>query len=230
MAFDDWMLDNPVTKTTHDWREKFLARFADMDAVFADMAAKGVKINYSERISMVVTGLVYALTGWRTPFYNTYIDFYHRSPADVSQSLAKAIEVAMANPMINDFVETIGTMISDPVVDLFIKYSEQDQLDPREFVRALAGLHNTVNIVRGIANTTIESLSAGQFKWVDEFFSSIEMSLGMHLISHESFLPLLNAGMKPRLEAYYARRFRPRRFWPGSCATCTRSVVSRPTR
>ncbi len=215
IALDDVLKTNPVSEEAVGWRDRMIDRFAEVDAIFADLEAKKISLNYSERISLTVTGLIYGVTGWKVPLTNTAKDFYDRPTGDISTVVAETLRAAFSSPVVKEITETLGALVTEPVLALFEQYAGKDDVDPKEFARSFHGFMIALNAGGGIADTILETATAGQVEGAGRLLQSMYWSLGLGFLGWQTLAPLLESGLQPGLERYYRRLYRPNRFSAG---------------
>lgn len=133
-------------------------------------------------------------------------------PLDLSREVADIIEGLFSKPIASEIVETMGAIITEPVITLFEKYAADPDPDPHEFARAFHGFMIGLNLTSGAADMVVEMASLGQFKGVGKMIESMYWSLGLGFLGWQTLAPLLNSGLQPGLERHYNKLYRPTRF------------------
>lgn len=131
---------------------------------------------------------------------------------NTSEELAREINKLFSTPASNEFVETVGTVITEPIFAIFEKYAGNDQKDPKEFARAFHGIMASITGGAGLIDTLAEKVSAGQVEGLGRMLQSVYWNLGLGFLGWQTLAPLLTAGLQPGLERYYQRLYRPQRF------------------
>jgi hypothetical protein len=134
---------------------------------------------------------------------------------DVSSQFAELLRDLINSTPANEIAETLGALVTEPVLTIFEHYAGRDDLDPKEFARAFHGFMISLNVGAGLADTALESISGGQIEGAGRMLTSMYWSLGLGFLGWQTLAPLLGSGLQPGLERYYKRLYRPQRFSAG---------------
>lgn len=131
---------------------------------------------------------------------------------DPSEGVASVINQMLNNATARETAEVLGAAITTPFLSIMEGFAEAPDPDPHEVARAFHGASASLSIMGGMADTLAQGASAGIVRSIGPMFQSLYWNLGLGFLGWQTLAPLLTAGLQPKLERYYARRFRPARF------------------
>jgi hypothetical protein len=133
----------------------------------------------------------------------------------MSEDIKKSMALLFTTPAAPEFVSAVGSMITDPILNILEQYSGRDDQDPKEFARAFHGILASITGGASLIDTLGETVSGGQIEGLGRGLQSIYWNLGLGFLGWQTMAPLLSAGLQPGLERYYQRLYRPKRFSAG---------------
>jgi hypothetical protein len=212
IAIEDFMATNPASNWVRDWMKRVKARHdeykATLDALQLQMKfLPGIVI-----FSLQMNGGFYMLFGWEIFKFELNAVPSMKDAGDFSELIAGALHQAFENPVVGEITEIMGAAVTEPVLTLFEQYAGRDDVDPKEFARAFHGFMITLNTAGGLADTILETLTAGQVEGVGRLLQSVYWSLGLGFLGWQTLAPLLSSGLQPGLDRYYRKLYRPMRF------------------
>ncbi|KKL20720.1 hypothetical protein LCGC14_2452630, partial [marine sediment metagenome] len=194
------------------WWDKVKRRYAEYDTLLDKIRRDQPHLFIFRGNLWIGFGLYYALTG-SSAIFNVLKDYDKGLVLDdLSRQAADVIANIFEHPVASEVVETMGAVITEPVITLFEKYAAQDDPDPHEFARAFHGFMIGLNLTAGIADTTLEMISGGQVEGVGRMIESMYWSLGLGFLGWQTLAPLLGSGLQPPLERHYQKLYRNQRF------------------
>jgi hypothetical protein len=137
------------------------------------------------------------------------IDEFNKDP---SVYLARKIDEAMKSAGVQEMAETVGSLITQPVLTLFEHYATTDSPDVHEFSRAFHGYMISLGWAGGIVDAALKVPLGERAPSVGNALMSMYWSLGLGFLGWQTLAPLLSAGLQPNLTRYYNKLYRPKRF------------------
>lgn len=211
-AVEDFMKDNPLVNSVRPWWKEFLSR--------TEYISQGVRRAVDAKFSLykvflyqvIMSGVYYQFVGVDTlrQIFDIWVNLV--AGQDLSESVADAVRVGFSSPLVKELSETVGSLITEPVLALFEQYAGRDDKDPKEFARAFHGFVSSISMGSGLANLLVEVSTAGSTKGVGKMFEQLYWSLGLGFLGWQTLAPLLSSGLQPGLERYYNKLYRPMRF------------------
>ncbi len=194
------------------WWDKIKERHQEFTSWEAQARDKNVVETKTENMSLMFQYALYILTGADT--FSSRIRELSKplETEDFSRKAADAIAKIFEHPVASEIVETMGAIITEPVITLFENYAAQDDPDPHEFARAFHGFMIGLNVTAGIADTTLEMITGGQVEGAGRMIESMYWSLGLGFLGWQTLAPLLGSGLQPPLERHYQKLYRNQRF------------------
>lgn len=156
--------------------------------------------------------VIYALFGSQTIKDAMLVRTGKKEGSSISEVLAQAIAAVAGTPAIQEISEVFGTILTEPIIAVLEKYAGTEDKDAKEFYRGLHGVGATVNVFGALVDLAVEIATGGQFEAGAVMADNINRAAGLHLLNWSAITPLLDAGLKPPMERYYNRLYRPMRF------------------
>jgi hypothetical protein len=211
-AIEDFISTSTAFEKPRTWWETIKARWLELESVFALMWTNNKLLfmqfmpqNINEAFTYLVTGSPTALQHLSTL---AGPEVYDR----VKEAAIKAMTSIFGGPEIANLSELMGAFITDPVWSLFEQYAGKDNLDPKDFARAYQGMMAGMTLSAGISDSVAELASLGQFEGVGRSLQALYSNLGLHWMGRDAIAPMIDFGLKPGLERYYRKKYRPMRF------------------
>lgn len=212
VAIERMFAENAKESGIGEWWKKVRQRYEEAMNIRHAYRARAHTAAVRDDPEDAVSIGMYALTGnenWIAPLREKSETAYDKS---LSEEIADEIHNLFANPASKEVIESLGSVITEPILGLFESYAGDENTDPKEFARSFHGLMIGLNMTSGVASTAIEALSAGVIKGAGKFVDQMYWSLGLGFLGWQTLAPLLSSGLQPRLERYYKRLYRPERF------------------
>jgi hypothetical protein len=215
LALEDFLKTSPPGEWILDYRDDIRARqeeiFALRDRVFPIDSFKEVVWT----VYYLVAGPIYVWTGWRVMYELLEAT---AGPTTIDQgkaSLQALLHDTFSNPQMAGIAELIGSLVTDPVLNILEEQSGNDISDPKDFARRFHGIMTSLTLAGAVADATAQAASAGAIKAVGSMVQSIYWNLGLGFLGWQTLAPLLSSGLQPGLNRYYLRKYRPNRFSAG---------------
>ena len=212
IAINDWLNTNPITKWIKDYVKRVVDRRNEWNDLW-DAAVKemGIIDTFQGAFNVLLAfGWIFAGIDWCKGSLN----YYAKGKPDVQWK--KKIETFWKNAFddteIADIIDGVGTFTSEPILQLFEKFTPEDVQDPRAFIRRFHGTMLGMSLAPGMLSTLMEALSLGQVDTPAEVMKSIYWNFGFGFMGWQTIAPLMTAGMLRHLERYYNEKFRPQNF------------------
>jgi len=193
------------------WKD-FLARQVEADGAKNDVLIKYGIVGIPALPFLELAGLAYAFTG-----NARIIDIMRElvgkgSGVDRAALLGSIIDQATSAPEVRQIAETYGTLYTEPILSILEQYAGLETTDPKAFYRAVAGVSKEMAAFGAVADFAIESVTAGQFHVFADLAKDMSRSMGVEYVAFNALTPLLDSGLKPGMNTYYKRLYRPERF------------------
>ncbi len=208
------------------WWDKVKERHQEFTSWEAQAREKNVVETKTENMSLMFQYALYVLTGADT--FSSRIRELSRplETEDFSRKAADAIAKIFEHPVASEIVETMGAIITEPVITLFENYAAQDDPDPHEFARAFHGFMIGLNVTAGIADTTLEMITGGQVEGAGRMIESMYWSLGLGFWVGRLWRHYSDRAYSRRLSAIIRNFIAINAFQRQRCGTFTPSVKS----
>ncbi len=131
--------------------------------------------------------------------------------SNLSEDLAKHIRSVFSNPAVIEFSETMGSLVTEPVLSIFESYAAKEDFDPSEFARSFHGAMILLGMPKTIGSMVDIEVAGTSLGDVGKALDSVYWSLGLGFLGWQTLAPLLSAGLQPRLERHYNKLYRPKR-------------------
>ncbi len=212
VAIEDLLNDNPVTNSIRDYAQRMNARQGEVNDFYLAYFKTYPAIALLTMPFWIGVGYIYVLSGW--DFLKTIMSTLvgERPLIDASAATAKIIREAIDNPAIGELTEMVGALVTEPVLAILESEAARDSPDPKETARRFHGIMASLTAAGGVANISAEGSSAGIVNGVGTFFNQIYWTLGLGFLGWQTLAPLLESGLQPKLDRYYTRLYRPKRF------------------
>lgn len=211
-AIERMIWENAAPEGGPGWWQRVKNRYHEIGQVFIAVRDRNPLGWVAWMIPADLTAVVYALFGpeWILEFWQMQAGMI-QGP-DPSQEIAKTLRSVFGNPIAGEISESLGALVTEPILALFEQYAGRDDLDPKEFARSFHGFMIGLNTSGALADTLLESITGGQVEGAGRFLQSIYWSLGLGFLGWQTLAPLLESGLQPGLSRYYLRLYRPARF------------------
>ena len=211
-ASQDWAHETFIEPDPNTWWGRVVKRWNEAGTLIVAIRANHPIEERAHNWGLAENQFLYAITG--SKHHLDYITKMNTPPDkdEVQKAIAAAMDGIFKNPAAATVVESIGTVITEPIFDLFEQYAGDDQTDPKKFARAFHGFMIGLNLSSGLASTLIEAATLGQVKGAGKMIDQLYWSLGLGFLGWQTLAPLLSEGLQPGLERYYKRLYRPKRF------------------
>lgn len=211
-AAQDWAHETFIEPDPNSWWGRVQKRWGEYWASWNKYYAANPGTAHLNFWAQWTNAILYALTGAGGIKASVDDLASGKQQKDVSHQIVDEIDKLFSTKVPNEVVESIGAVITEPVLALFEKYAGRDDLDPKAFARAFHGFMISLNLSSGIASTVIEAASAGAIKGAGKMVDQMYWSLGLGFLGWQTLAPLLTSGLQPGLNRYYKRLYRPQRF------------------
>jgi hypothetical protein len=129
----------------------------------------------------------------------------------ISRELAKQINSVFSNRGAIEFSETMGAIITEPIISILESYAGKENIDPMEFARSFHGAMILLNMPKAISSIVDIEIAGTKLSNMGDSIEAVYWSLGMGFLGWQTLAPLLTAGLQPNLERYYNAKFHPKR-------------------
>jgi hypothetical protein len=197
------------------WWERVKARWIEYFGLLAKIRKEKAAYYRAGFINFYIQGVVYALFGGQVIVDALSAALNPAGDGDLSSHVADLLRGVFEHPEIKELTETLGTIITEPILTIFESYAGKDNVDPKEFARAFHGFMISLNLASGMGSTLVEAATAGAVKGAGKMIDQMYWSLGLGFLGWQTLAPLLSSGLQPGLERYYQRLYRPQRFSAG---------------
>ncbi len=194
------------------WWERVKSRWTEYSQLEAQYRSVAT---YAELRSSPPSGIehvIYALFGPEFIIQGLRDKVKPGTNTDISEALAKAINLMVGSPAVQEVSEVFGTILTEPILAVLEKYATSGEMDVKEFYRGLHGVGVTVNVFGALVDLALELATGGQVEAGAVMADNINRASGMHLLNWSALSPLLDAGLKPGITRYYNNLYRPERF------------------
>jgi hypothetical protein len=157
-------------------------------------------------------GSLYLITGWRPAYDILYGMLHPPTPTQIKETVVDTIAGVFGDPVIGEWVEIMGSLVTDPVMDLFEEFANHEEKDPRDFARRFHGLMTAITTTGTLADFVAQATSLGQIKAIGTMVQSVYWNLGLGFLGWQTMAPILTAGLQPGLTRHYNKLYRPMRF------------------
>jgi hypothetical protein len=211
-SIENWAHETFIAPDPSTWWGRVQKRWGDYQTQLSKFRQTQPEVTWVIQVDWWVTGLLYALFGSDWMINDITARASGVANDDMSEAIAKKLREVFSNPVTNEIAESLGAVITEPVLTMFEKYAGKDDVDPKEFARAFHGFMIALNLTGGIGSTVIEAASAGAIKGAGKMLDQMYWSLGLGFLGWQTLAPLLSSGLQPGLERYYKKLYRPQRF------------------
>jgi hypothetical protein len=133
---------------------------------------------------------------------------------DPTGYMRQKLQQAASAEGISDFAELFGTFLLDPALSYLERYAGDANPDPKAFARGIMGLPAALAFAGGVVDGTLQGLLGDRAPQVGRALELTINGMGFDHVGRAALTPILNAGLWPNFERYYARLYRPARFTP----------------
>lgn len=211
-AIEDFIATSPPSLSIKTYWEQCVGRSEELTELFNTVWPLNGLREYIWFTYFLGLGIVYFWTGFSTAYEILNTMAHPPSIESVTDQVQVQIRKAFSSPAVADVIELIGTIITDPVFNLFEQYAGKDNVDPKDFARAFHGLMTGITTTGAISDAVAEVTSAGAIKAVGNMVQSVYWNLGLGFLGWQTMAPILSAGLQPGLTRYYQKLYRPMRF------------------
>lgn len=131
---------------------------------------------------------------------------------DPSDALGQTLRGALGNPVVVEFEQILGSLITDSVLSSLEVGLEQAETNPLEAARSFHGAVSSISVVSGLFSTIVEAITAGQIENAGDMIQGMYWNLGLGFLGWQTLAPLLENGLQPPLQRHYNRQYHPQRF------------------
>jgi hypothetical protein len=212
IAIEDFMSTNPATNWMRDWAGRLRDRKAAATPYVNTILANDGILTRSHALETQAIGGAYMATGFEflLDWLKTQADFINS--ANKSEALAKIIAAAVQNPTGQEIAEVVGSLMVDPFISYLEGYAGKIDQDPKEMMRGLVGVLEGFTVTVNLAGMAAELLSIGTVDAVKDLSDQMLHYSGVEQGTHQVISALMSVGVRPFLERYYKRLYRPTRF------------------
>jgi hypothetical protein len=163
-SIENWAHETFIAPDPSTWWGRVQKRWGDYQTQLSKFRQTQPEVTWVIQVDWWVTGLLYALFGSDWMINDITARASGVANDDMSEAIAKKLREVFSNPVTNEIAESLGAVITEPVLTMFEKYAGKDDVDPKEFARAFHGFMIALNLTGGIGSTVIEAASAGAIK------------------------------------------------------------------
>jgi len=211
-ALEDFIATTPPPDRFTQWKARTEAREAECTALFLKLFDKYPVNGVLYAIPVGILTLLYSWTG--APIFKTLVDFLcvGPTPQQAEAVVVEAMNKVFTDPNIAGMAAVYGAAVVDPVLALLDTYAGVPDGDPLEFLRAVSGIGIELNVAAGLTDMAVSAVSGGTVQGVGEIFGRMYRATGMSHAGWHTSQTFLGATLLPRLQRYFAEKYRPRRF------------------
>jgi hypothetical protein len=132
--------------------------------------------------------------------------------------LQSKLNEAFSSPGTRAFAETVGTIITEPVLSLLEQYASDPNPDPHAMSRSFHGIASGLPWAAGIVDSVAKSVLGNRAPEVGKHIMALYWGLGLGFLGWQTLAPLLSQGLQPNLDRYYRRLYKPERFNPSQAS------------
>jgi hypothetical protein len=189
-------------------RERFIITREPIERIGADAPTYNV---LSWILVWLAAGL-YGFTGATAALKYLQDTAEYFAQPSLSGQIGSLLKNTFANPVVKEITQIFGAAIIDPMLGILEMSAGDDQSDPKEIARSLMGLVIDYNVATGLMDMTVSGLTAGTVGNAGDFIEAAQQSMGLGYIGNQVLTPLLANGLRPGMDRYYSKLFRPNRF------------------
>ena len=211
-ALEDFITTSTAFEKPRTWWQNIKDRWALVWPVLhniattnttALLALNGMIVHYT--FSYLITGESFYLDGLKKLQGTVRAE-------EIKETVQDMMETVFKDPTVVALAATFGAGVVDPVLDLLDEYAGVQDGDPLDFLRAISGLSIELDIAGTLTDLTTQAASAGTVTGLGEFFTRMYQMTGMSHAGWHTSQTFLSATLLPRLQRYFAEKYRPRRF------------------
>lgn len=211
-SLEDWADTLQMPNPIKDYMQRVNDRFMEIYA-FVHPFRDQYPVNFFiYSIPIGVFTCLYMLTGWRIAYDVVYFFAVGPSAAQVGDSLGSFLSLLFTGAANPEFVDHVGTKITDPLFKLFEDWGNDDTTDPKLFARRFHGFLATLSASGAIVEYLSEVTSGGIVKTIGNLETAMYWNFGLGFLGWQTMAPILSAGLQPGLTRYYNKLYRPMRF------------------
>jgi hypothetical protein len=211
-AIENWVTEAAPPDGGPGWFGRIKNRWHEYFTLLEELRQLNGGLPIQVNIPWTLQGVVYALFGDEALINELRDRVSGKKNQDMSHFVSEQLAKVFNQPGAREIAETMGTLVTEPVLALFEQYAGRDDVDPKEFARAFHGLMIGLNVSGGLADTILEATTGGQIEGAGRMLQSVYWSLGLGFLGWQTLAPLLSSGLQPGLERYYRKLYRPGRF------------------
>lgn len=130
---------------------------------------------------------------------------------DISQAIASFMQTIYGNKAVVETAESIGAVLTEPVLSILETYAGKEDFDPMEFARAFHGVNVLLKMPKAIGKMTDITIAGTKLSTIGDAMEEMYWALGLGFLGWQTLAPLLSAGLQPRLERHYNKLYHPKR-------------------
>jgi hypothetical protein len=211
-AINNWIYDTIQPEGGSGWWSRVKSRWGIVKTLHHDFITRQ-KFTLSYAYPTFYTAaFVYLITGDPTALDMATWYARSREGTEFNTDIETFLYDAANSDAVRGITEFFGTVVSTPLYGLLDKYAGRDDFDPKNLIQEMQGLQTTVHVINGLADLTLETLSAGQLEGLGRTLDTLYRGLGMHRIGEAATRPLIEVGLMPSVSRWYQEKYRPLRF------------------
>jgi hypothetical protein len=216
-AIDNFISDNPITIWWNKTKDLEELRASSWDTQFRMLAQYDPQYKNLSNYQMIAR-LMYIYLG-NTGDFNHYGKILGQFMGDKTTwidrlgiNLKDIIDTGTSDPDVQKLIKVIGTIATEPILSTLESAVTAGDSDPKAIAQTFEGVITTMTTLSGVMNLIGEAASLGQIKAISEMFMQQYWNLGLGFLGWQVLSPLLDYGMKPSMQRYYAKLSRYQRF------------------
>ena len=216
--FRSWPVVGKLAGRIIDWQDRREANRQYIQSVIVDSFKSG---NVGHGLLAILYGALNEILG-TVPFAGPTLQSTARAASDELEDftrdpqafLQRKLHDAFAAPGTRAFTETVGTIITEPVLALLEQYAGDANPDPHAMARSFHGIASGLPWASGVVDSVLKTVLGNRAPEVGKHIMALYWGLGLGFLGWQTLAPLLTAGLQPNLERYYNKLYRPTRFTP----------------
>lgn len=211
-AIEDLMLTNPATVAGKSWWDQVKARFEEAHKLFEQYVKVAPTNANITANSFLLQSTLYALTGNEFFIAAVRAKVATGFPTSLTDELQNVLRSIFSQPDTAEFARIFGVTLTEPLNALIRQYAGKDMDDPLPMLQALLGFNSAVIFTSNLVGLAIEAASGGVIRGVNEAIREAFEVHGTRRLAELVIEPVVNGSLRPNLDRYFNRTFRPRRF------------------
>jgi len=211
-ALEDFIATSPPAVKVKSFWDQFNNRADELAVLYNSIAPLNNVREWIWFTYFLGFGCLYLITGFHPAYDILYQMLHPPTVAQVKETVQETIEKVFSDPVLGEWVEVMGSLVTDPVMDLFEEFANHEEKDPRDFARRFHGLMTAITTTGTLADFVAQATSLGQIKAIGTMVQSVYWNLGLGFLGWQTMAPILSAGLQPGLTRHYNKLYRPMRF------------------